>query len=307
MLPISATPPILFLVFNRADNTRRTFARIREARPSRLYIHADAARKNKIGEAEKCAEVRAIFDEIDWPCAVFRLFRDENWGVKRGLSDAISWFFRQEKMGIILEDDCLADASFFPFCAELLDKYADDESVMHISGHNWILPSTHSFSTSYIFTKYSIVSAWASWARAWQQLDLEMNGLDDLKESGRFDTFLPSKMARNYLLEKFEKVRAGKIDSWAFPWFFSVANRGGLGIVPRENLVENIGISQADATNTTGTGDPRILKAEKMAFPLVHPTEKKADSAFDMALFYKTHKSRGRLWLRFFLKKMGFV
>lgn len=299
--------PVLFLVFNRPENTRQTFRRIREAKPSKLWIHADGPRPNRPGEAQKCAAVRTIFDEIDWPCEVVRIFRDENRGVKKGISNALNQFFSIEKWGIILEDDCLADPSFFPFCEELLLKYEADERVMHISGHNWILPSNRSVSPSYVFTNYAIVSAWASWSRAWKHLDLDMKGLNEFKKSGRFDTFLPNPLSRRYLLKKFEAVQTGLIDSWAFPWFFTVARMGGLGILPIENLVENIGISQADATNTTGGNDPRTLKAMPMRFPLHHPEKMERSSKFDQQLFYKTHKSFWRLIVRELLSFIGLI
>ncbi len=292
------TSPVLFLVFNRPENTRRTFARIREARPSRLYVHADGARPDRPGEAERCAATRAIFDEVDWPCQVFRLFRAENMGLKKGVAGAITWFFENEKMGIVLEDDCLADPSFFPFCTELLEKYADDERVMHISGHNWVRPEAHPIADDYIFSNYAIVSSWASWARAWRRLDMDFAGLDEFGKSERWRRFLPNWMSRRYLMLKFRAARDGRLDTWAFPWFYSVAKSGGLGILPRVNLVENIGISQADATNTRGADAFRKLKAGRVEFPLSHPERMVADPVFDQKLFFLTHKSRSRLWLR---------
>ena len=60
--------PILFLIFNRPDTTRIVFNRIREIRPSKLYVAADAPRTNKLGEPELCMETRAIIKDIDWPC-----------------------------------------------------------------------------------------------------------------------------------------------------------------------------------------------------------------------------------------------
>jgi hypothetical protein len=47
------------------------------------------------------------------------------------VSGAISWFFEQEPEGIVLEDDCVPHASFFPFCAELLKHYRDENRVSH--------------------------------------------------------------------------------------------------------------------------------------------------------------------------------
>lgn len=59
-IPYETRSAVLFLVFNRPDVTCKVFDRIKEARPSRLYIAADGPRANKEGEALLCEETRAI-------------------------------------------------------------------------------------------------------------------------------------------------------------------------------------------------------------------------------------------------------
>ena len=49
-----STPPILFIIFRRPENTARVFAAIREARPSRLFIAADGPRASHPDDAERC-------------------------------------------------------------------------------------------------------------------------------------------------------------------------------------------------------------------------------------------------------------
>ena len=54
-----------------------------------------------------------LSSNVDWDCEVKTLFRDKNLGCKYAVSSAIDWFFENEEMGIILEDDCLPSQSFF--------------------------------------------------------------------------------------------------------------------------------------------------------------------------------------------------
>lgn len=113
----SLSTPILYLIFNRPKLTGRTFEAIRKVKPQRLYIAGDGPRTGK-GPAEQnlVRETRElVLQKIDWPCDVKTLFRDNNLGCGRAVSEAISWFFEQEEMGIILEDDCLPDLSFLDF------------------------------------------------------------------------------------------------------------------------------------------------------------------------------------------------
>ena len=111
----SVSIPVLFVIFNRPDTTRQVFEAIRNVRPPKLYVAADGPRKSFPADANKVEEVRRIATQIDWPCEVKTLFREENIGCKMAVSESISWFFDNEEMGIILEDDCLPHHDFFHF------------------------------------------------------------------------------------------------------------------------------------------------------------------------------------------------
>src|SRR6185503_2722056 len=127
---------ILFLVFNRPEPTARVFEAIRAAQPPRLYVAADGPRASRTGESDRCALTRRVASTVDWPCSVATLFRATNLGCKNAVSSAISWFFEHEEEGIILEDDCLPEPSFFAYCDELLAHYRDNPRVGLISGDN---------------------------------------------------------------------------------------------------------------------------------------------------------------------------
>ena len=149
--------PILFLIFCRPDTTEQVFEQIRAIKPARLYVAADAPRAGRPDEAERAAQARAITEKVDWPCEVKTLYRKQNLGCKRAVSEAISWFFEQEEYGVILEDDCLPHPSFFPYCEELLLRYKDDPRIGHISG-NCFLPQAISPKLSYDFC--SVTHIW---------------------------------------------------------------------------------------------------------------------------------------------------
>ena len=107
---------VLFIIFNRPDTTQKVFEAIRKSKPSKLYVAADAARRGNPDDEEKCKQVRRVVHEIDWECDVRTLFQEKNLGCRLGVQAALNWFFKQEEMGIILEDDCLPNESFFSFC-----------------------------------------------------------------------------------------------------------------------------------------------------------------------------------------------
>ena len=127
--------PILFLIFNRPDTTQRVFNEIKKAKPRKLFVVADGARNKE--EIEKCNKTREIINQVNWPCEVHKNYSDKNLGCKIRVSSGINWFFENVEDGIILEDDCLPDQSFFPYCEELLEKYRDNDKIMCITGGNF--------------------------------------------------------------------------------------------------------------------------------------------------------------------------
>ena len=70
--------PILFLIFNRPENTKTVFKKIREYKPEKLYISADGPRLNNLSDLNLCKEVRMIIEMIDWDCQIFTLFKEKN-------------------------------------------------------------------------------------------------------------------------------------------------------------------------------------------------------------------------------------
>lgn len=282
--------PILFLVFNRPDKTCRVFERIREVKPAKLFIAADGPRLEKKGESELCTRTRTlILNRIDWPCEVFTLFQEENLGCKLAVSLGISWFFEQVEEGIILEDDCLPSLSFFQFCADLLEKYRDNEWVMMISGDNF-QPRKRG-EASYYFSRYTHIWGWATWRRAWQKYDLLMKRWPVLREKQRFSEFLPSTIYKK-AERMFDGAYEGQITTWDTQWLFTCWAHSGLSVIPNINLVSNI---DADGTHMKAY-DPHInLPAGEMLFPLKHPDDIKPDRDGDE---YTQHYVYFRGWPR---------
>ena len=271
---------ILFLVFNRPDVTQRVFEAIRDARPPRLYIAADGPRIDRPDEEALCEQTRQIVSNIDWPCEISTLFRDENLGCRVGVSTAIDWFFEHEEEGIILEDDCLPDESFFVYCEELLDTYKNAPDIMAISG-DYFHGEARRPETSYYFSRYNHCWGWASWRRAWQLYDRDMSRWPELRNSGWLTDISGghSDFSR-YWTYVFDKAYAGEIDSWAYRWLFSCWIHHGLTALPSVNLVKNIGFGDA-ATHTTGDKRWEDMPLETISFPLKKPENVERHVALD--------------------------
>jgi len=262
---------MLFLIFNRPETTAKVFEVIRACRPPKLYIAADGPRPDVAGELEKCRQAREFSLQVDWPCDVSTLFREVNLGCKHAVSTAISWFFKHEPEGIVLEDDCLPDPSFFRYCDELLAYYRDDERIFSISG-SYLSGDHFQSMESYFFSRHFRVWGWASWRRAWECYDIDMRDWPRIRKSSTLKMIGDGNVIyKNYWKSEFDRAYHGEINTWDYQWLYAHLIHGRLSILPRVNLVKNIGFGD----NATHTGDTNSLEANltlhAMRFPLIHP------------------------------------
>ncbi len=258
--------PILLLVFNRPEITRAMLQSLAGYQPQKLYIGADGPRNLK--EKALTDEVRQIIEaEITWPCEVHRNYRGENLGLRKAVSQAIHWFFSHEEAGIILEDDCMPEASFFDFAETMLDRYKSDDRVMHISGNNLLPGATSAFH----FSKYPRVWGWATWRRAWSHYD-DSQEFVSLLTSERLSQLYPRKIDRAFWRLIVEKMTLPtstlRERSWAYFWALNVRFANGLCIQPNQNLIRNVGFGES-ATNTQGANRLEQLSVKESEVPLV--------------------------------------
>ncbi len=278
--------PILYLVFNRLDLVEKSFAKIKDAKPQVLFVAADGPRADEIEDERKCYEVRNYVKEnIDWQCEVHYFFRERNLGCGLAVSEAISWFFEHVEEGIILEDDCLPDSSFFPFCEELLNRYRGNKDVYHISGSNWQKGNKRG-DADYYFSHIPGIWGWATWSDRWAdyKFDIFKNKENWQKLNKRLPKITNSKEERNFHLNCFEECRDNKLDTWDYQWRFLIFLKKGLCVFPNKNLISNIG-HREDGTHTLDRAHWRAnLKPEKMSFPLTHPNKLRVNRKADIFL-----------------------
>lgn len=286
---ISSIPPVLVTAYNRPHMVNSLIRKIRQVAPTRIYFVVDGPKSDRPSDVGNCHQTQDAIAGVDWDCEVKTLFRDENLGLRRSVAGAIGWFFENETQGIILEDDCLPDPSFFDFCAELLTRHADDHRVFQISGNSFA-PDNLAGSSSYYFSRYNFIWGWATWRDRWlcNDVDFETWDLDAARRllnqvgDGNQDF-------TRYWLKHFRLAISGEVDSWAYPWTYSVWKHGGLTALPRCNLVSNVGFGN-EATHTRHSS-PVLDRAptNHLSFPLTHPTRvasnREADRWADLHVF----------------------
>jgi len=270
--------PIAFITYVRLDTAKQVFETIRKIRPAKLYHISDEA--NDSVKADKVKMVRDYVNEnIDWPCEVYRNYAESNMGCKKRINSGLDWVFENEDRAIILEDDVVPNNSFFYFCKEMLERYADNENIFMITGNKRV----YDFESDrdYLFSNYCSIWGWATWARAWERNEKDMKSWPKAKK----DKLLKKVYGENAALRltrDMESVYNGEVNTWDYPWQLSKLIHGGLEIVPGVNLVKNIGMLSEDATHTFECEIQ--MPVGKMNFPINIRDEIVVDSDYDDAL-----------------------
>lgn len=263
------TPPVIFVIFNRPDTTSQVFETIRTARPNKLLVVADGPRADRPEEAEKCGAARAVIEGVDWDCEVHTNYSETNLGCRLRVSSGITWAFELVEKAIIIEDDCIPSASFYPYCADLLDRYENDERVMMISGDNHLFERAET-ADSYYFSRFAHLWGWATWRRAWAKYDINMTHWPEIRDRGLFDHYFRKTSERFYWESVMQCAYDGGVDTWDFQWVYSIWANSGLCVAPARNLVRNIGF-HPEATHTIKETPYSALRAEELELPLTHP------------------------------------
>ena len=106
--------PVVLFIFKRIDTTKQVIDRIRRVAPPKVYVVGEGHRPNVPGEKELVQQVREmVINELDWGCDVLTNFVPEDIGVGKRMSSGIDWVFSHEEQAIFIEDDILADTTFF--------------------------------------------------------------------------------------------------------------------------------------------------------------------------------------------------
>ena len=265
--------PVLFLVFNRLAPTKKVFAEIKKYKPRALFIASDGPRLGVKSDVLNCAAVtNYLINSIDWDCEVKTLFRQANLGCGKAVSEAITWFFQHVEEGIILEDDCLPNESFFSFCGELLEKYQYDTRISIISGNNFQQIQPMNLKADYYYSIFPSSWGWASWRRSWQGYDLYISDWNTVNQNKLLQFLFKERRFQLWWKHQFDLFYREKLEhTWDFQFHYHAMSRQQYSIIPKANLVSNIGHGP-DATHFLNVDNALAnLPTYKLSLPLQHP------------------------------------
>lgn len=269
--------PVEINIWIRPLCQRKQFEVIKQARPSILFVTSDGGRNEK--EWNAIYENRRLYDEqIDWNCTVYKFYADKNFGMYTMGKHIVELIWNNVDRCVFLEDDIIPSVSFFRYCAELLERYNDDQRIECICGMNH-LGKCENVHSDYFFSRQGSIWGTATWKRVYEerQKDEFLYGkdpyvMDLLRQRTKHNKIAWKRLCAYYQSDYYE----GHVPASEFWIEFNMYAQNRLQIIPKVNMISNIGCTN-DSTHSgelskLPKGLRRVFNMEtyEMDFPMKH-------------------------------------
>ena len=230
--------PIALFVYNRPQHTERTVKFLQQnelALESRLFIFSDGPKT--VADKEKVQEVRSFIRKIDGFKSVELIEGKENKGLANSIIEGVNRLTKEYGQIIVFEDDLISSPYTLTYFNEALNRYRNEEKVMHIGAYMYPLVAQNLPES--FFYRAATSWGWATWERAWQHFE---PNIDTLIQT--FDKPKKAAFSIEHTMNFWRQMRqfkTGKNNSWAIRWYASIFLNGGLTLNPSQSLVNNIG------------------------------------------------------------------
>ena len=286
---------VAVIIFNRPEKTKILFQSIKKYKPNKLFIISDGPRKRNLSDKDQVKISREIFKNITWKCRVLTNYSNKNLGTKNRIISGINWVFQNVEEAIFLEDDCIPLKEFFPYMEQMLNKYRTNLKIGSVCGSN-LFNYKQKNKENYFFSKYQHCWGWGTWKNRWQKLDRNLKTLEKTKKNRLLKVYLGSYRAYLYWHWKLNKIKKNKLDSWAYIWAYTGFIKRYLHIIPKENLIINVGFDGSATRTKKNKYDFKFMHNIKFKFPINHPCKIKVNNFYDKncedKIYSKSFKDR---------------
>ncbi|MBB2954251.1 glycosyltransferase [Sphingobacterium sp. JUb56] len=298
-----STAPIILFVYNRPDHTLRTLKALENnnlASESELFIYADAAKNEQSKAAVE--QVREIINR-NWRFkSVTLTLRESNCGLAANVIDGVTKIVEQYGQVIVLEDDLVTSPFALEYFNDALELYRHQDQVMQISGYGYPVKDIETLPETFFF-RVANSWGWATWDRAWNRFNSDINALTDDFTAEQIHQF--SIEGKENFWKQVKEFKTGKINSWAIRWYASVFKNNGLVLYPRNSLTQNIG-NDGSGTHTAAETTYQVVLANKKITQFPQEIQEHAQAYQSIKYFYAHRKgSLLQRGIRFAKKKLN--
>ncbi len=230
--------PIIFICYDRYDHVVRSLNSLKKnklSKKSKIIIFADAPinQKNK----NKTDRIKLYLKKLNGFKSKKIVFRKQNFGTKKNITDAVSQVLKKFNKVIVIEDDLILSKFFLDYMNLCLKTYKDKRKIWHVNG--WSYPFMKYSKNDINFLGSMNCWGWGTWKNRWSYLTLnEKYFISNFSNKNIHHFNILSSM------NHFEQIIRNKnktLSSWAVFWHATIFKNNGICIYPKFPLVKNIG------------------------------------------------------------------
>lgn len=278
--------PIALFVYNRPEHTRRTLKFLKQnllADESRLFIYSDAPKDESYQLNVEL--VREIIRSVDGFKVVEIIERKSNFGLANSIIDGVSKLINEYGKVIVFEDDLISSAFTLQYFNDALNRFQNEEKVMHIGAYMYPLKNESLPQT--FFYRAATSWGWATWKRAWDHFEPDIDKIIEQFDSQKRHQF--SIEGTMNFWKQLQEFKRGRNNSWAIRWYASIFLKGGLTLNPSQSLINNIGHDGSGIHSGLNDIYNVIINPHPVSdFP--EKIEENQDALFAIRNFLKTRK-----------------
>jgi hypothetical protein len=239
--------PIILFTYRRLESLKKTVEALANnslAADSDLIVFSDGAKGLKDNQA--VLEVRAFLKTITGFKSITIHESSSNKGLAASIIQGVSDVLKVYPSAIILEDDLITSSNFLTYMNQSLHYYHSNPKVLSISGFSPVISGLEE--NEVYFTQRASSWGWACWADRWSKIDWECSFYDEFKHNRQLKAKFNEMGSDMTLMMK--RQMEGKLNSWAIRFCFHQFQYQLFSVHPAISKIENIGISDENATNT---------------------------------------------------------
>lgn len=240
--------PVLVTFFNRPGLLRRVLESISNTPGVEVFFASDGPRNfEDRNNLEYCWE---LVDSYFPKTPVNRkLMRRTNLGCRRAMTENIAWFFDLVPYGVILEDDCLPNPTFFKLQNLFLQDLNIAKNFVSISGSKVnLFGEVHTPFTAHP-SLFPMVWGWGTWAKTWDHYQPEILDAEEITARVAKKLFpLKNQWLERVFFEstfnsRFREVNIGYIDTWDYALTATAWRKNLFSLHLSANTIINIGFN----------------------------------------------------------------
>ncbi len=283
--------PILILTYNRPTHLLKLARKLKKINPKKIYISCDGPKNNF--DMYQILKIKKNIKFLNKKTRIKVNFLKKNYGIKYGPQKGIDWYFKNENLGIILEDDCIPSDFFFKYMKYLLNKYKNNKKIYAISGYNHLEKTNYGEGT-YFLSNYFLCWGWGTWKKVWESSDKELYSYIKGSSFKKLKKKFQNKLEFKYWQKTIKNVHYDKIRTWDIQFMASMWKKNSYCILPNINLVKNIGF---DKTSTTSPGlNFKVSKVVNYDGKIYDPKTLSIDIANENQIFLNLFRPKSFLY-----------